>query len=301
MGDYILISPVRNEARNIEATLQSVTRQTRKPLVWVIADDGSTDGTPELVNRFTATHPWIRLLRLADRGYYDLMEAGEIKAFLQGLATVQGMAYDYIGKLDGDISFDEHYYAKLLDRFEQNPRLGIASGVCWHEENGRRVLEPNYPQHVRGAMRIYRKACLDDIGGVVRSLGWDAIDCYKARMRGWETRSFDDLPVRHHVKTWAKGGLLHGRRRSGRMEYLIGTHPLFFFAKCLREVGSKPFLFSAAALAWGYVNAWLRRERCVGDRKLVTFVRKEQLGRMFSGIGARRQQQASQKSSLAGH
>ena len=288
MGEYILISPVRNEARNIEATLQSVTRQTRKPLVWVIADDGSTDGTPELVNGFAANHPWIRLVRLADRGYYDLMEAGEIKAFLQGLATVHGIAYDYIGKLDGDISFDKHYYERLLLRFAQNPKLGIASGTCWHEEDGRKVMEKVYLQHVRGAMRIYRKACLDDIGGFVRSLGWDAIDCYKARMRGWETRSFEDLPVRHHVKTWTKGGLLHGRRRSGRMEYLIGTHPLFFCAKCLREVGSKPLLISAGALAWGYLIAWRNREKRVGDRDVVAFVRKEQMHRIHQSLRVKR-------------
>ncbi len=85
MAEYILVSPVRNEARNIEATLQSVIRQTRRPLVWVIADDGSTDSTPEVVARYADRHPWFRLLRLPDRGYYDLMEAGELKAFLCGL------------------------------------------------------------------------------------------------------------------------------------------------------------------------------------------------------------------------
>ena len=281
MKQYILISPVRNEVRNIESTLQSVVRQTRKPLLWVIADDGSTDGTSELVNRFSDIYSWIHLVQLPDRGYYDLMEAGELKAFLQGLATIKDLEYDYIGKLDGDISFDEHYYELLLQRFEKNPKLGIASGNCWHEQDGRQVIEPVFPQHVRGAMRVYRKTCWDEMGGLVRSLGWDAIDCYKARMLGWETRSFEDLLVRHHVKTWAKGGLLHGRRRSGRMEYLIGTHPLFFTAKCLRETLTMPFLISAGALAFGYLASWLKREKRVGDRKLVAFVRKEQISRMF--------------------
>ena len=284
---YIVVSPVRNEAGNIDATLQAMVRQTRTPVVWVIADDGSTDGTTEIVARYAAGHPWIHLLRLPDRGYYDLMDAGELKAFLQGLDTVQGLEYDFIGKLDGDISFDENYYARLLQRFEENPKLGIASGTCWHDEDDRRVMEKGYPLHVRGAMRIYRRKCWDDIGGPVRSLGWDAIDCYKARMRGWETRSFEDLPVRHHVKTWIKGGLLHGRRRSGRMEYLIGTHPLFFLAKCVRELGSKPFLISAGALAWGYLSSWLKREQRVGDQELRAFVRKEQGDRIARRFGFR--------------
>jgi poly-beta-1,6-N-acetyl-D-glucosamine synthase len=281
LGDYALISPVRNEAKNIEATLQSVTRQTRLPLVWVIVDDGSTDRTPELAERYAASRPWIRLLRLPDRGYYDLMEAGELRAFLTGLATIESMDYEFLGKLDGDISFGNEYYDGLLRHFEESPRLGIASGTCWYEESGRLVMEAGYSGHVRGAMRIYRRACWDDIGGVVRSLGWDAIDCYKARMRGWQTRSYEGLPVRHHVKTWTKGGLLHGRRRSGRIDYLIGTHPLFFAAKVLREIPAKPLVAAAAALAWGYAAAWFKREPRVADHDLVKFVRSEQSSRLI--------------------
>lgn len=285
---YILISPVRNEAKNIEATLRSVVQQTVRPVLWMIVDDGSTDGTQDVVKKYAAHHSWIKVMQLVDRGYYDLMDAGELKAFLGGLDAIQGVDYAFIGKLDGDISFGPDYYADLLQRFAQNPALGIASGVCRHEENDKPVVEKGYPLHVRGAMRIYRKTCWDMIGGAVRSLGWDAIDCYKARMFGWETRSFEDLPVNHHVKTWTKGGLLHGRRRSGRMEYLIGTHPFFFLAKCLREMAARPYVISAGALCYGYLYAALRREKRVCDGDLLAYVRKEQWGRITRRLGIRR-------------
>lgn len=283
-GQFIIVSPVRNEARNIEATLQSVVAQTVRPAVWVVVDDGSTDATPEIVKRYATDHAWIRLVTLPDRGYYDLLEAGELKAFLHGLSTVAEVKYEFLAKLDGDIAFDEHYYEQLLERFAENPRLGIASGMCWHEEKGRLVKEPDYPLHVRGAMRIYRKACWDDIGGVPRALGWDAIDCYKARMHGWDTRSFDDLPVKHLVKTWSKGGWLRGRKRSGRIDYLMGTHPLFVLAKCVRDLREKPYIISAGALAWGYFRPWLKRERRIPNAELLAFVRREQLHRLFSAF-----------------
>ena len=49
--DYVLITPARNEAALIEATIQSVVSQTVKPKRWVIVSDGSTDGTDEIIAR----------------------------------------------------------------------------------------------------------------------------------------------------------------------------------------------------------------------------------------------------------
>lgn len=283
-AEYVIISPVRNEAANIERTVRSVCAQSSLPKLWVIVDDGSTDDTVKIIKQCAAGRDWIKLLSLSDRGFYDLMEAGEIKAFYEGLTVVGELPFEFLGKLDGDIELEANYYEMILSRFREYPKLGIASGTCWHFDKGQRVKEAVYEYHVRGAMRVYRKACWKDIGGVPRSLGWDAIDCYKARMHGWETRSFDDLPVLHLVKTWAKGGWLHGRKRSGRMEYLIGTHPLFFAAKCLRDLTLRPYLISACALAWGYLGALLVQEKRVGDRELIKHVRREQVNRLRKWI-----------------
>lgn len=278
--NIIIISPVRNEAKNIEKTILSVISQTIKPLIWIIVDDGSTDGTDIILKNYLIQYPWIKLLTLPDRGYYDLITGGEIKAFYRGFEVVKDLDFDYLSKLDGDISFDKHYYENLISKFEQNTKLGIASGSCYQIENNEMILEKVYEKHVRGAARIYRKLCWDDIGGVIDDLGWDAIDVYKARMVGWETMSFEDIKMIHHVKTWTKGGLLHGRHRSGRMEYLIGTHPLFFFLKVLRELTKKPFVISCFAFVTGYIKATLKNEERVVDHKLMKHIRQEQISRI---------------------
>ena len=38
---YLIVSPVKDEVRHVERTLQSVTRQTTLPVRWIIVDDGS--------------------------------------------------------------------------------------------------------------------------------------------------------------------------------------------------------------------------------------------------------------------
>lgn len=278
---YVIISPVRNEAKNIEATITSMVGQSIKPLAWVIVDDGSNDKTPEIICRCVTGIHWITVITLPDRGYYDLMGGGEIRAFYRGLEKVQHLDFDFLGKLDGDIVLERSYYEELLGRFRENPRLGIAGGTCLHYEGAKLVVEKVYEKHVRGAARMYRKACWDAIGGVIDKLGWDAMDCYKARMLGWETRSFEDLRVIHLVKTWSKGGWLHGRRRSGRMEFLIGSHPAFFLLKVVRELKVKPYLLSTLALAGGYFIARCKREPRVADAELVRYIRREQLGRLL--------------------
>ena len=64
---YILITPSRNEAKFIETTIQSVIKQTVLPSKWVIVNDGSTDETASIVDRYAAKYSWIELINLPAR------------------------------------------------------------------------------------------------------------------------------------------------------------------------------------------------------------------------------------------
>ncbi len=278
---YIIISPVRNEESNIEKTVLSVISQTLKPFKWIIVDDGSSDKTVEIIKKYTKTTKWISLLELDDRGYYDLMSGGEIKAFYRGYDHVKDLSYDFIAKLDGDISFNEYYFENLFKQFHLNEKLGIAGGTCYSYNNKKLLPERVYKYHVRGAARVYRLQCWKDIDGTIDELGWDAIDVYRARMLGWETRSFPEIKMIHHVKTWVKGGIFRGRMRSARMEYLMGTHPLFFLLKLIREIFKKPFLISFFAFSLGYFKPLFKGDKRVVDKKLMAYIRKEQMKRLF--------------------
>src|SRR5437867_3887094 len=123
LPSYVLITPARNEAKFIELTLKSVVAQTVRPLKWVIVSDGSTDGTDEIVNRYVAHHPWIELVRMPERSERHF--AGKVHAFNAGYARVRGLTYDMIASLDADISFDDDYFAFLLEKLAQDACLGL--------------------------------------------------------------------------------------------------------------------------------------------------------------------------------
>lgn len=277
---YFIISPVRNEEKNIQYTINSVLSQTIKPVRWIIVDDGSSDRTAEIIENHTLNNGWISMIKLADRGYYDLMGGGEIKAFYRGYEKIKDEYFDFLVKLDGDISFDKYYFEHLFKEFYLNPRLGIASGSLFHmQKNNRLIPEKTYKHHPRGAARAYRRQCWEDIGGVEDKLTWDAIDVYKARMLGWDTYNFNRIKATHHVKTWEKGGLIQGLIRAGRLQYLMGTHVLFFAVKVIKKVFARPYFFAASLMLYGYLKSYISGEEKVPDPQLLNYIRKEQLKR----------------------
>ena len=101
---YVLITPARNEGRFIAKTLDSVVAQTLLPERWVIVDDGSTDRTAEIVESYAKRHSWIELIQRPQR--QDRSFAGKVHAFNAGLERVRSLAFEVIGNLDADVSFE---------------------------------------------------------------------------------------------------------------------------------------------------------------------------------------------------
>ena len=282
-ASYAIVSPVKNEARNIRHTIRSVLAQTVMPMVWVIVDDGSTDGTVEIVETLCREHAWISLLQHRIAGRYNLSGGSEIQAFYRGYEAIRHLGFQFLSKLDGDISFGQGYFGDLLKQFLADERLGIASGAVY-DTDAAGAMESTYELHVRGAARVYRRQCWDEMGGTYDQLGWDALDVYRARMLGWETRSFPGIPMVHHVKTWTKGGLLRGMARSGRIYYVIGAHPIFVMAKAVAALFRWPCVVRGLALAYGYLAPAVRGAARLGDDAVRSFVRREQIARMKAAI-----------------
>ncbi|MFZ0564011.1 MAG: glycosyltransferase family A protein, partial [Terriglobales bacterium] len=125
---YVVISPAKDEAERIERTICSMLRQTVRPVRWVIVDDGSSDDTPEIIKSYAKTVRWISTIRV-NRDATRRIGSAEIRAFETGLRSVHDETFDVIVKLDCDLEFAPDYFERLLDRFEADPDLGIASGV----------------------------------------------------------------------------------------------------------------------------------------------------------------------------
>jgi poly-beta-1,6-N-acetyl-D-glucosamine synthase len=257
---YIIVSPVKDEERCVEFTLRSVTSQTLKPVLWVIVDDGSKDNTPEIVRRFLPGNSFIRYECNPLAGERKLAFA-EVRAFNWGFGLIGPIDYDFVVKLDCDLSFGANYFEQLFDRFKHDKKLGIASGIylerkkfgVWEE-----VIMPFY--HAAGASKVMRRGCFEQIGGFIPAPGWDTVDEIRAMSRGWNTTHFRDLRMKHHKREGSSIGAVNNSVMQGEAYYRSGGSKLFFILKAAHRVVSMPYLVSGLGLVWGYLKAMLERK-----------------------------------------
>lgn len=195
MNFYIII-PAHNEADFIEKTLESLVGQTHLPKKIVVVNDHSTDDTEKIVEQFTNKYGFIELVNKLSSEEH-LPGAKIIQAFNSGLETLDN-DYDIICKFDADLIFPENYLEKLSLHFEENEKLGMAAGHCYFKKNGELVLEDlTRKDHIRGALKAYRKNCFLEIGKLKPSMGWDTVDELLAKFYGWEIMTDESLKVIH--------------------------------------------------------------------------------------------------------
>jgi len=275
--NFVVITPVRNEEGRIPATIRAMFSQTLRPAQWIIVDDGSSDRTPRIIGEAAEKNPWLQLLRRPDRGFRR-PGTGVMEAFHDGFREIREARWDYLVKLDADLSFERDYFEKCFERFQTDPKLGIGGGVVCCEIAGVPVPESRGDPafHVRGATKIYRRACWDAIGGLIKTTGWDTMDEVKANMLGWRTASFPGLQVVQSRKTGGADGIWRNYFKNGRANYVVGYHPVFMAAKCLKRLGERPFGLVALALACGFVSGYLGRISRPEDRKVIGYLRRQQ-------------------------
>ena len=278
---YVVITPARNEAQFIELTLKSMTNQTVLPRKWVIVSDGSTDGTDEIVKKYMARHPWIELLRMPERAERHF--AGKVHAFNAGYAKVRDTENDVIVSLDGDISFEDDYFAFLLEKLSADEALGLV-GTPFRELSGE-TYDYRFVniEHVSGACQVFRRECFEAVGGYMPVKGGsiDHIAVITARMKGWKTRTFTEKSCLHHRTMGTAGrSLLKSRFKLGMKDYSIGNHPMWELFRAARQMTQPPVLTGGLALAAGYLWGVVGQVPRPVSPDLIAFHRREQMQRL---------------------
>jgi hypothetical protein len=277
---YLLISPCRDEAQYLRRTLDSVAAQSVPPALWVVVDDGSTDGTPAILGEYARRLPYLRVVRRVDRGRRQV-GPGVIEAFYAGLGTVRLEDFDYLCKLDMDLDLPVRYFELLMQRMESDPRIGTTSGRPWfvHPRSGALVPEVCADDMSVGMTKFYRVACFKEIGGFVREVMWDGIDCHRARMLGWIAESISLKPYRFvHLRPQgaSQKGIFTGRLRAGFGQYFMGTSPLYYLGVAVYMMPAHPVLIGSVAMLWGYFTSWLKGLPRYGDLEFRRFLRSYQ-------------------------
>jgi poly-beta-1,6-N-acetyl-D-glucosamine synthase len=276
---YVVITPVRDESVYLPLTIESMVRQRTLPKEWIIVNDGSTDSTGEIIDAAARAHPWIRAVHRIDRGYRK-WGGGIIEAFYEGFNCLTCHDWEFMSKLDGDLSFGPTYFEEAFVKFKENPKIGIGGGVLYHHKKGKKILEVHPVFHVRGGVKIFRRACWEELCGLWIGPGSDLMDEAKANMLGWVTRSFSDLHLIHHRPTGDAYGRWGGSVKNGKIDYVTGYHPLFLIAKWARRLLRPPYVIGSLAQAYGYFAALVGRMPRVNDRELIRYIRRQQLARL---------------------
>ena len=148
--------------------IEAMAAQTRHPDRWIVIDDGSQDDTRALVSAAAAKYPWIEVHHLLRNQTRTPGGESVVTRFLSREVYSQ---FDYIMRIDSDISFEGNFAELLVAEFARDVNLGIAGPTLyepdsagWHE-----IRQPEF--HTRGAAKMYSSACLAAIGGLNGSLG----------------------------------------------------------------------------------------------------------------------------------
>jgi glycosyltransferase involved in cell wall biosynthesis len=284
---YVLVTPARNEAQFIDLTIRSMIAQTHLPLKWVIVSDGSTDETDEIIGNYLPDHPWIALVRMPERKERHF--AGKVHAFDAGFDHVKDLAFDVIGNLDADVSFEADHFEYLLKRMAEDESLGLA-GAPFREGNFQYDYRYSNIENVWGGCQLFRRKCFEEIGGYVplKGGGIDHVAVLSARMHGWKTRTFTERVCQHHrlMGTALHGGL-KARVRQGQKDYTMGNHPLWQVFRVIYQMKYRPYVIGGLALGWGYGRSMVCRLEIPLSKEIIEFVRQEQMQRLTRFFGGR--------------
>ena len=240
---YYIIIPTYNEEKFISLTLQSLVEQSVVPTKIVVVNDNSTDKTPEIVSEFASNYSFITLINKKSDALH-LPGSKVIQAFHEGEKQLDG-AYDIIVKVDADLIFPKDYFETIIQHFQSDLTIGMAGGFCYIEKNGDWILENlTDKDHIRGALKAYRKEAYQQIGGLKAAMGWDTVDELLCKFYGWKIVTDERLHVKHLKPTGASYNKA-ARYKQGEAFYSLGYGILITTISSLKLAmrKGKPLLF----------------------------------------------------------
>lgn len=287
---FAVVTPARNEAPRIAATIAAMRAQTVRPERWVIVDDGSDDRTGDVARAAAQGADWIVTVRRepsADPGF-----ASKVRAFRRGLEALDGVDHDLLANLDADVTFDADYFERLAAEFANRTSLGVAGGRIVVDVDGHRHDHRSSPNNVSGAVQCIRRRCYDDVGGflLLERGGEDAALQITARSRGWEVDTIDELVVVHHGPVLNRQtSLLAAFWSRGIVNRGLGYDPAFMAVSSIYRFADRPYVVGGLAYFAGFMWALVRGAKPVLPADTAAFLRVEQRTRLrrLVPIGAR--------------
>lgn len=265
---YIVITACKNEGKNIPNLIKSVVTQTRRPELWVIVDDGSTDNTQEIIEKAMKAHDWIKSIRLdtqtRDLGLHLAKVIKRGFDYAISYCHEHGTEYDYLGNLDGDLMLPPTFFENLMREFEKHSKLGIASGGTIHIIDNHTVHAKVSIDEPSGGHMLIRRKCFDECGGIPISYAADSVIKAKGRLRGWETRRFENNIATEIRDVGSAEGYWKGSIHRGKSAYFLNVNPIHVLIRGVIYSLKKP-PYMGIAYILGYANDFIKRKEQIKD------------------------------------
>jgi len=271
MCDYILVTPAKNEGDNLPFVLKSVIEQTIRPKVWLIIDDGSTDGTPQIIQRAEVEYSWIKSIKLPphprDITFHYSFVCKTGFDWITSYCAENEIEYQYIGLLDADTELSENFFESLITAMQNDTSLGIVSGGIHHIVNGELKWNQSNENLPAGTGRLWRRECFFQTDGYVVEPAPDSISNVKAALRGWKIKKFKSIVAVERRMTSSAEGLWKGHRVHGEIAYYFNKHPLLVLLNFANRLIERPH-YTCFAYSLGYLNNFVKRRPKISDPEI---------------------------------
>lgn len=284
---YFIVTPAKDEEKSLPSTIYSIERQTTKPVLWIIVDDGSTDFTPQIIESAKKKHDWIHSIHLKETArdltihYASVCDIGLDYGIKY--CDENKIEYKYIALVDADMNLESTYFENLIKEFVNDSNLGIASGETWSIDGDRVIPAKQREDLPSGGHRLWRKKCFEETGGYSLTHAPDSVSNVKAKLKGWKTKRFKEYKAIQTRMTNSAEGLWKGWEIVGKSAYYFDTHPLYVIAKAIRYLLKKPHYIGLAYIM-GYINSYINREEKTEDEEIMNYYRytlPQEIKRMY--------------------
>jgi glycosyltransferase involved in cell wall biosynthesis len=279
--NYAIITPAKNEEQYIRFTLESMLMQTYKPTRWVIIDDNSMDRTTDIVKEYAKKYPWIFLMRSNQIEKERRGGSKVVNLFYQAYESLNDLEFEIVAKIDADLTLPKDYFEKVINAIQVDEKIGLCGGYCVIEKKGIYVEEKTAEFHVRGPLKVYRKAALEDIGGLISFYNWDGLDQYYLMYKGWKIQPLRIAVIHHRpTSTLINRGFLNSFKIGGYY-YQQGHNVLLAIPQAIIfATRTHPLILSGLYFLMGYMVYLILRKEIVVPKDVKIFINKFQLKRL---------------------
>ena len=277
---YILITPIKDEADNLLKLKETIFNQTVKPLIWVIGDGNSKDGSFQLAKELFEDYEWIHVIKQTtffEKGYsHANFAAGfnDCYEYAKKICTENNIKYSFIGKTDATPVLANNYFEVLIEEMNNDPNLAFTCGLQQDEfKNSKQVLNQFAGISNIGIndIRMYSREFLEEMERYPNTYSPDVVLQIKALNRGWKVKLTERTYFVETRLGGSKIGVWKGYKLKGRGMYVLGYHPLLTLLNAIYFFVKIPPYYQGCAIIHGYLISFIKKEEKINDTEVIEY------------------------------